>query len=74
MQTKVDQPTHPHCLSRKCNVWQAILLFIKECRYLIYIGYKISNIGYRISNIGYKISNVGYKISNIGYKISYILY
>ena len=37
------------------NVWQAVLLFIKQIRYLIYyiryLIYVISNIGYQISDI-----------------------
>ena len=70
-----------------CMIWQAILLFIMECRYLLYhirylifymryLIYKIRYLIYiyKISYLIYKISHIKYKISNIGYKISYIAY
>ena len=56
-------------------LWQAILLFIMQNRYLIlnYIRYLIYYIIYKISDILYEISYIN-KISYILYQISYILY
>ena len=77
------------CSQLYALLWQAILLFIMQNRYLIYyirylilsdilyeISYinKIYYIAYQISYILYKISYVAYKISYIAYKISCILY
>ena len=56
--------------SRASNIWQAILLFIMQNRYMLY---QISHIGFKLSNIVNQISNKVYKISYILYKISYIL-
>ena len=60
-----------HITSNTTCIWQAVLLFIMQNRYLIY---QISYMGYKISNIGYKISDILIQMYPILDIISYIRY